>query len=304
MLLLLLACATRPPAAPPRWDRAASPVVGTPVEGLEDGRVRLVARAGSAYDPPAREGLAFVAAQVLLLQTPGASLEVGQEVVRLELPRDSLPQLARALREPAPEAILASARARAQEALALESCEDAARLAWTLTAWAGHPYGHAAAGRSSVWPTITPEEVRAFHDARWVREAVRLGAAPGPSVDATPLQTLPARISRSPVPAPSHAAMPRSFTVRAALPEGHTGCSLTARRVARPAAPERVDLLAPALAGAPLGTLRLEPWEELSGDAAQDSPGWLTVHVLPSLPTHGAEEGTVSSVPSLGDFLR
>jgi hypothetical protein len=304
MLLLLLACATRPPAAPPRWDRASAPVAVEPVEGIAEGRVRVVARAGSAYDPPAREGLAFVAAQAVALQVPGASVEVGEEVVRLELPADALPKLAQALRAAPPETALADARLRAEQALMPATCEEAAQLAWRLTAWAGHPYGHALAGRSSVWPTITPAEVRSFLDTRWVREAVRVGAAPGRAPDASSLEALPARISRSTVPAPLHAALPRSFTVRAKLAEGDAGCVRSARRLAKPASPERADLLAPALAGAALSSLRHEPLEERGGEAPADSPGWLSVHVLPSLPTGGAEEGALPRVPFLGDFLR
>lgn len=159
----------------------------------------LVVRAGSAYDPPGREGLAFVTAQIVGLRL-GARVEVGLETVKFTLPASVVADAATSLLLPVQPVELEYARELANARLRSAECAQVAQdvgLAW---AFAGHPYGHAVAGRLSSLPTLSTAEVSAFYAARYVRDAavwVASAAAGVPSLDAAfaPL------LSRSPTPA-------------------------------------------------------------------------------------------------------
>lgn len=190
---LLLACAFREPAQTPPLAAAQAPV--RLVEGpTRPGALEIVVRAGSAYDPPSREGLAWVAAHAA---APSAHVEVGPEIVRIEL--DANAGLQGALNLTPDAAAVAAARDAALSELRGGECEAVALRAWDRWALAGHPYGHAVEGRTSVLPTITPGEVHAFLRARYTRDAVRIAvSAP---MDTSGLNALLPTLSRPVTPA-------------------------------------------------------------------------------------------------------
>lgn len=266
-------------------------------------RARVVVRAGSAYDPPNREGLAFLTAHALAAQVHGASVEVGEEIVRFTLPLAGLAALGRTMDAPPPADVLARAREEAVRAQSPTTCEEAAALAWALVRYAGHPYGHAPAGRASVLPTVTSLEVRQFIAARYVREAVRVAMGAPPSDDAiAALATRPARLSRSTLPAPLPTRYPREVTVLARLPEGADACSHTATRVPLAPRPLLPDLLTPALAGAPMTELRSEGRTPTADLASAEA---LRVRVVPAhAATAASEESASARVVSLEELLR
>lgn len=160
----------------------------------------LVVRAGSAYDPPGREGLAFVTAQIVGLRL-GASVEVGLETVIFTLPATPVPDAAAALLSPVQPVELEYARELASARLRSARCAQVAQdvgLAW---AFAGHPYGHAVAGRHSSLPTLTSAEISAFYAARYVRDAALLTATHGGWLDPQLDAAFAPMLSRSPTPA-------------------------------------------------------------------------------------------------------
>lgn len=133
-------------------------------------RVQVVIRAGSAYDPPSREGLAFVLAHALGVSA-AASVHVGPELVVFSVAPDGVAALARALRSPLSAESMAAGQASAMARFASSSCEELA--AASVSAWvlAGHPYGHAVFGRSSVIPTLSLPEIEVFRGRRYARDA-------------------------------------------------------------------------------------------------------------------------------------
>ncbi len=203
--LVLPAC--RPymaPPEPPPLEVARSPVRVVRVPEAPERRLSLVVRAGSAYDPASREGLAFLVAHAVASRVgASATLDVGPELVQLVVSPADAPRLLAALAAPLDSEALAFARARALAQLRPADC-----LSWAATigpAWlfAGHPYGHPAPGRLSTIPTITLAEAQAFRDARWVRDAVVIavdGAVDPAELPAFDAVFAPA-LSRSPTPA-------------------------------------------------------------------------------------------------------
>jgi hypothetical protein len=266
-------------------------------------QARVVVRAGSAYDPPNREGLAFLTAHALAAQVPGASVEVGEEIVRFTLPLAGLATLGRAMDAAPPADALMQARDEASRAQPPATCDEAARQAWALVRYAGHPYGHLPTGRASVLPTVTALEVQQFIAARYVREALRVATGAPPGEDAlTALTTRPARLSRSTLPAPLPTRYLREVTVRARLPEGADTCSHTAARVPLAPRPLLPDLLAPALAGASMTELRSEGRTATADLSPAEA---LRVRVLPAhAATAASEESASARVVSLEDLLR
>jgi hypothetical protein len=198
MLLLLAACAFRPPAETPALVAAEGPVQTVPLPAGEPLRVAL--RAGSAHDPPGREGLAWVAAHAIAAAA-GATVEVGPEIVVFTPAPDGANALAAALAAPPSDARVADAQSAALAALAGLDCRGLAARAWDAWVYAGHPYGHAPEGRSSVLPTLTTSEVAAFQQVRYVRSVAVVGVPSGVTVDTRAFESLPPRLSVSPVPA-------------------------------------------------------------------------------------------------------
>lgn len=184
----------RPPPETPALTQARGPLrlVVPKVSELS----MLVVRAGSAYDPPGREGLARVVAEGLAARV-GVHVHVGPELVYFP-GGEHVAELAAALAAPMDEAALAAGLAAAPGALP-RTCADHAAQAVDAWAFAGHPYGHAAVGRTSVRPTFTAGELEAFRLARYVRDAA---VVVGSEAGTAPLrEVLPPRLSRSPTPA-------------------------------------------------------------------------------------------------------
>ncbi len=200
--LLVLGC--RPyqrPAEMPPLQVAQGPLRVVRVEAASP-RVHVVVRAGSAYDPPSREGLAYVVARALGARA-GADVRVGPEWLSFSFPADGVARMAEALRAPLDEEALALGRAAALAELRGRDCTTLAQAAGAAWLWAGHPYGHAVAGRLSVVPTLSLAEAQAFRDARYVRDAVAIGleGAVDPAILAPIEAAVPPRLSRSVTPA-------------------------------------------------------------------------------------------------------
>ncbi len=290
-------------------------------DGLAPGTARVVVRAGSAYDPPGREGLAFVTAQAIAVQVEGARVEVGPDVVRFELPAGRLPDLGRVALTDPPAAALAEAVARARAALVPRDCAQAAELAWRLTAYAGHPYGHAEAGRVSVLPTLTAVEAGNLARSRYVREAVRVavGSASTEALTAAAaaLERLPARISRSTVPAPRPVTGVRTLHVSAPLPDvggvvvsGAAGtaveaCTFRGTRIVPPPSPQIPDRLLPLALREDPTRLAEELWiSPLDPSACAREPDACVTVVVHPFPAGAVEGSAASDVIPLEDLLR
>ncbi|GDX79469.1 hypothetical protein LBMAG42_12800 [Deltaproteobacteria bacterium] len=157
-----------PPATPPLIEaRGAVRVVREP---SAPARVHVVLRAGSAYDPPSREGLAYVVATAVA-SASGAALSVGPELVQLSVAPEGVSALAAALAAPLTAEAFAAGKADAAARFGVNECAAVASAlgdAWIL---AGHPYGHAVFGRSSVIPTLSLAEGESFRLQRYARDA-------------------------------------------------------------------------------------------------------------------------------------
>jgi hypothetical protein len=278
--LLLLACvATR---APHGWRAADTLAVPSRAEVRADvpaGMVRVVVAAGSAWDPPGREGLAFVAAHAVAHRLAGpddgrARVEVAEDVVRMTFDAAALPGWLTAVGAVPDRSALAGARDAARVWWADASCAALADAAWAQVAYRGHPYGHAPAGRLGVQDTWTAAEVHAFVARHWVRGAVRIASAT-PTVDVSLLAALPARLPRAAVPAvrdhgPRAGLVLRVPPDRAGVPLGGCGAEgaavpLVPSPPSSGALPPHLRALASALDGRPLadgraeGRTRVEP---------------------------------------------
>ena len=190
MLLAVVGCAFHPPAEPPRLSVAEGPL--RRVDG--DGESLLAVRAGSAYDPPGREGLAQVAAT--MLEAHGARvLEVGPELALFEVDPARAADLAQWLGAPSLDG---AALAAVVEPLIERSpsCEEVAEAALDRWQFSGHPYRGPVAGRRSTLATLSPAEVIAFLRARYTRDGMALR---GPEIPA--LNQLSSRISPRVTPA-------------------------------------------------------------------------------------------------------
>jgi zinc protease len=153
--------------------------------------IRLVVRAGSAFDPPGKHGLADFTARLLRRGTKRLSADQINEAVEfvggtlgtgaaedtlslfisapaehLDAMMDVLGQL---LREPTfPPAEVESARRRvlAQIANDLDDPGEIADRAFLKAVWGDHPYGHEVVGRRSHIEKFTRDDVVNFHRDR------------------------------------------------------------------------------------------------------------------------------------------
>lgn len=222
-----------------------------------DGRAAelvVAVRAGSAYDPVGREGLAWQVAHAIvpsgedgLGETEGAeawaplgalpSVEVGPEIVRfrVEVPPERAVEAAALL---ARQVGAASAGPRALEAARLAAAQAAAperqaplELAGHLLRWMvyeGHPYGHAPTGSAQGALRITALDVQQFVDRRYLRAVIAAGVgglaegAPEVALAAdglrAGLEQRPPRLSRDVTPR-----LPPTRAARTALITGPTG---------------------------------------------------------------------------------
>ncbi|RKH63389.1 M16 family metallopeptidase [Corallococcus aberystwythensis] len=153
--------------------------------------VRLVMRAGGAWDPPGKDGLADFTARLLrrgtkrmdadgiseAIEFVGASLYAGvnEDVLSVYLTTPAehfsamLDVLGQVVREPTfPEKEVADARERAlaQFANDLDDPSSIADRAFTRAVWGDHPYGRDLGGIKRTVSTFTREDVVRFHAER------------------------------------------------------------------------------------------------------------------------------------------
>lgn len=204
----LLGCGPRIDPGPSVAERARAPVrvVTSEVPEAPDLYLAAMVRAGSAFDPPGREGTAALALRAMVeagagerdseavrdaLFPTGNGLQtvIDREWVSLRLrchrdhaarcvelfadvltrPRFDANDVIR-LREDAAHAV-SDGLLGDEEALAFEAFE--------ALLYEGHPYGHPPTGRAGVVGTIGPAELAAFHAAHYVRDAMVVGIAGG-----------------------------------------------------------------------------------------------------------------------------
>ncbi len=153
--------------------------------------LRLVIRAGGAFDPPGRFGLADFTARLLRRGTKtrtakeideavefvGGSLATAAYedylTVSVSAPSDYLAEMlevmAQLVREPSfPKAEVASAKTRvlAQIANELDDPSSLAERAFVSAFWGAHPYGHELVGRARDVRRFTRADLVAFHRER------------------------------------------------------------------------------------------------------------------------------------------
>lgn len=175
------------PRLPPGPIVAAEVPVAVQVVAPAAGEVAIdvVARAGSAVDPPGREGTAWLVADAVFRPLAGPDRTLGwwveADAVRATLvcaepaALACADALAGALTAPdLSEAAAQRGRDSAAAALSPTTDADLGPLALDLLEFRAHPRGHAPAGRRSVWPTLRPDELAAFHHTRWTRDRLSL----------------------------------------------------------------------------------------------------------------------------------
>ncbi len=265
LVCCLVACAPyRPPPEPPRLVVARAPV-RVFAEAAAPAQLTVLVRAGTAYDPVGREGTAFVYAHGVAALA-GVSVEVGPELVAFVAPPGAEASLAKALGASVSPDILGAGRMEAAVAYRGHGCRSLARRLVEVAAWAGTPYGHAAAGRDGVPDTLSVGELEGFRSLRYVRDAVVV-IADG-AVDATAFATLfPPVMSRTVTPAIRARESRPSLVVGAPVSEACTAFS-----------PQRLDgwsptdeaayLVARELAGLAPSPARVDPAVSLELDGA------------------------------------
>lgn len=206
MLLLLLACRPfHPPPEPPAFTAAGE------LQHVE-GEPELVVRAGSAFDPPGREGTAWAVAH-RLADAAGVTVDVGRELVRFSGP-------------------VGAAAATWPQTPPARSCAEAAEDVFATRFWLGHPYGHAVWGRSSVLSTFTAAELDAFQARTYVRAAsVGVGSVVVPTA-------FPSTLAPHPTPT-----VPPSSRGVALHVDGAEACMVFGTAGVGPASPQELALV-------------------------------------------------------------
>lgn len=171
--------------------------------------VRYVARAGSAFDPATRFGLAEMTARLLRRGAGGQTAEVLNEAVdfvgasmsawagedsfgaSLTTPvahlEPMIQMLARILRQPDfPEAEVALGKRRtlAQLTNTLDDPEELADRALVSAIFGGHPYGHETIGLKSHVEGLSRDDIVGYHRAHVVPEGAQLFVVGDLPVDA------------------------------------------------------------------------------------------------------------------------
>ncbi len=303
-----------PPARVPPLVVAREPLRTLQSAQAAPGSLVLLLRAGSAYDPPGREGLSFVLAQGLATRA-GVEVEVGTELVRFSVPEGRAPALAAALVEAVEGPTVRTGVEAASPGNGCAALVRGAARAWGL---GGHPYGHRPEGRESVRPTLTAGEAQAFRQLRYVRDAAVLLVGPG--ADARPLlEVLPPALSRSVTPAVAVAARPGGVEVSAAVPEGCAAWVLPTPPVWGAAEEARLAVAA-RIVGDPMPDPRVDPVWVLSvlpeSEVLRAGFAWARADVLADLAAEAAERqgadlllgsvraSTHPSAPALAESLR
>lgn len=204
---VVIGCGPRIPIGAAPLEARPVPVHASPGDGAS-AVFTVRVDGGSAADPPGREGLAWVTADVVFRPLAAADRTSAWWVrpdgteLTLICPVSAAGECARALGDalvaprPEPDA-LAAARAAAAGALSLEALPDdrLGPVALDLLVHRSRPTGHLAAGRTSVLPTLRPDEVLGFHRAWFTRGHLAVEVAGLPEADtralATALASLP-----------------------------------------------------------------------------------------------------------------
>jgi zinc protease len=237
-----LACAPRLDPGPIQADAVSAPVrlVEMPDAASPNIYLQAIVAAGSAWDPPGREGLAHLTARALVdagagelsadglrdaLYPTGNAVEqvIDREWVslRLRCHRDHaalcVERFADVLTSPRFEA--ADVERLRDDAVfevtegVLGDDEALGAEVFHSVLYEGHPYGHPVTGRAGALPTLTPELLRDFHGSHYVREAVVVGVAGGyepahvaalrARLEALPAQAMVDRVRLQPPTTPS-----------------------------------------------------------------------------------------------------
>ncbi len=226
----------RTEAGPPLLAAKAVGQVGMPAPAHPTVAVRLQFLAGAVDDPPGKEGLTALTADVMAeggterlsaseltraLFPMAAELEVvaDKETTTFagRCPRESLarflPILEDVVQRPRFDPReFERLRSRAADALAkglrTENDEELAKKTLSLMLYGGHPYGHLTGGTVQGLKRLTLDDVKAHWRRVFVAARLTVGAAGGyegdlPARIAGDLAALPAGSARAPLPAPS-----------------------------------------------------------------------------------------------------
>ena len=154
--------------------------------------VRLLFHAGSAYDPPDRDGLAYLTAAAITrgaaaTSSPGRiTATVDREVVAIDgtCAPDHWPDFVRALTSllaPRTPDADETRRLVAAQSAQLDSLRgDAQKLAWAALPYYlyyDHPYGHPPLGRDTTLRTLTGQDIRSFWEQHYTSDGLTLGLA-------------------------------------------------------------------------------------------------------------------------------
>lgn len=208
VLGLATACAPLPQRGPAAAAVAERPVALVTVpQGGPTTWVQIAVRAGSAFDPVGKDGLASLSARLLreggagdrspedvddLLYRLGTDVEVvvGKELVTIRTRAlnedlgELLPVVADMITAPARDgAALVRLRDEAADHLRkglLESDEALGQEVFDTWLYEAHPYGHPVEGRAGTIDALDGEDVEAFLGSAYLRSAVTLGIS-GPA---------------------------------------------------------------------------------------------------------------------------
>ncbi|HUI66059.1 MAG TPA: insulinase family protein, partial [Bacteroidota bacterium] len=184
-----------------------STTVLLPVKNDPTVSVRIWFKVGSEDDPPGKEGLAFLTAQMLadastsqntyeqildklypLAAAYEAEVSVEMTVISGRVHKDNLkvyyPLLIDAITRPAfapqdLERIRSQALNYLESTLRYSSDEELGKAALYNAIFAGTPYGHITAGTVSSLKAITMDDIRAFYRAHYTRDNLVIGLGGG-----------------------------------------------------------------------------------------------------------------------------
>ena len=185
--LLLFSCAPkldRGPTAAERYDAPITPIQVPPTHTAEVYFQALI-HAGSAFDPPGREGLAALTAY--RIAPMGAEVEVDREWVSLRLRCHTdhqarcADQFVKALQSPSfdpdpfPKLIKQESERLSMQLLSSE--ERLGEEVFHQAVFDAHPYGHAPLGRFGSLSVLTPDHVQQFYRSHYRQSTVFVGFA-------------------------------------------------------------------------------------------------------------------------------
>ncbi|MBL8861767.1 MAG: insulinase family protein [Planctomycetes bacterium] len=188
-------------------ERLAAPPVLVPVEADPLVSIQLWIQVGSQDDPPGKEGLAALTAALVaegatqhrpydeilralfpMAASYGASTDREMTILGGRAHRDHAARFARLLSEAATapafapedfERLRAAAISAIENDLRYASGEDLGKAALWERIFRGTRYAHVELGTVQALKSLTLEDVRAFHAARWTRQGVVVGVGGG-----------------------------------------------------------------------------------------------------------------------------